>query len=206
LPPGGGLAVSASGRFDEAPAELGALSLAVGTAARRAILNLTGLAIGLKWPNDLIVDGGKLGGILVELAKLPGGACHVVVGIGINVRVPPAYLAAVSDLRQGARDLAGQAPQWPVDRPVLAARLIGQFIELFSAYAATGFAPYRDEWLAAHVLDGRGVEIRMADATDHATVRGIGDDGALIVEDGHGQRRRILSGDVTIRANENAGH
>lgn len=205
MPPGSGIALSAAYTFDRAPADIAALSLAVGVAARRAVFAATGLRIGLKWPNDLIVDGGKIGGILVELATLPSGACHVVAGIGINVRVPPAYLSTVSDFGHGARDLTTQAPQWAVDRPALAARLIELFIELFAGYAATGFEPYRAEWLAAHILDGKAVEIQAADRTDYATVRGIGSDGALIVENQNGERRRIVSGDVTIRANRHAG-
>jgi BirA family biotin operon repressor/biotin-[acetyl-CoA-carboxylase] ligase len=91
MPPGSGIALSAAYMFDQAPAGIAALSLAVGAAARRAVFAATGLPIGLKWPNDLIVDDGKLGGILVELATLPSGACHVVAGIGVNVKVPPVY-------------------------------------------------------------------------------------------------------------------
>jgi BirA family biotin operon repressor/biotin-[acetyl-CoA-carboxylase] ligase len=206
MPPGSGIALSASWVFDEAPADLAAFSLAVGAAARRAVFDVTGLEIGLKWPNDLIVDGGKLGGILVELAKLPKGACHVVAGIGINVKVSPDYLSTVSDFSHGARDLSTHAPQWAIDRTALAARLIEQCIGLFTRFAATGFEPYRAEWLAAHILDGQAVELRTGEETDYATVCGIGNDGALIVEDRNGERRRILSGDVTIRANDNAGN
>jgi BirA family biotin operon repressor/biotin-[acetyl-CoA-carboxylase] ligase len=205
MPPGSGIAMSAAWAFDEPPANLAALSLAVGAAARRAILAVTGLEIGLKWPNDLVVDNGKLGGILVELATLANGICHVVAGIGINVKVPPGYLATVSDFSDGARDLSTQAPRWATDRPALAAGLIEQFVELFSGYAGTGFGPYRAEWLAAHILDGKAVELRARKAVEYATVRGIGNDGALIVEDRSGNRRRILSGDVTIRENQHAG-
>jgi BirA family biotin operon repressor/biotin-[acetyl-CoA-carboxylase] ligase len=205
MPPGSGIALSASWTFDQAPADLAALSLAVGAAARRAVFDVTGLEIGLKWPNDLFVDDGKLGGILVELATLANGACHVVAGIGINVRVPPGYLSTVSDFGHGARDLSTQAPQWAIDRPALAAALIEQFVELFSGYAGTGFEPYRAEWLTAHILDGKAVELRAGEGVDYATVCGIGNDGALIVEDRSGKRRRILSGDVTIRAKQHAG-
>lgn len=206
MPPGSGIALSAAWTFDQPPSDIAALSLAVGAAARRAIFDVTGLEIGLKWPNDLMVDDGKLGGILVELAALPSGACHVVAGIGINVRVSPVYLATVSDFSHGARDLSSQAPRWAVDRPALAAGLIEHFIELFSGYAASGFEPYRAEWLAAHILDGKAVELHAADGIEHATVYGIGTDGALIVEDPGGERRRILSGDVTIRAGRHAGN
>lgn len=199
MPAGAGIALSVSWRFDPEPAHLAALSLGVGAAARRAIQDLTGLAAGLKWPNDLIVDGGKLGGILVELAKLAGGGCHVVAGIGLNVKLPPAVLAAVNDSPGGARDLAGTVPDWSIDRGAMTHGLIERIIELFADFGATGFEPYRAEWLAAHVLDGQPVELQSASGTAFGRVCGIGDDGALIVENESGERRRLISGEVTVR-------
>lgn len=206
MPPGTGIALSAAWTFDQPPKTPGALSLAVGVAARRAILDVTGLAIGLKWPNDLIVNHSKLGGILVEVASLPGGALQVVAGIGINVKVPQALLATVSDFSHGATDLSTAAPEWAIDRASLAARLIDQFIKLFDDFSESGFEPYRAEWLAAHVLDGQAVELRSVSGIDYATVRGIEADGSLIVEDSGGLRRSILSGDVTIRMPDDARH
>lgn len=205
MPPGAGIALSASWRFEQMPEYFSALSLAVGAVARRAITEIAGIDIGLKWPNDLIVDSGKLGGILVELAQLPNGACHVVAGIGINVKVPHAYLAAVSDFGHGARDLSRMAPEWPIDREALVVRLIEHFIELFSGFADTGFDPYRAEWLAAHVLDGEAVELKSGSGTAYGTVCGIDSDGALLIQDETGARRSVISGDVTIRALNDAG-
>jgi BirA family transcriptional regulator, biotin operon repressor / biotin---[acetyl-CoA-carboxylase] ligase len=199
MPAGAGIALSVSWRFDPEPAHLAALSLGVGAAARRAIKDVAGLAAGLKWPNDLIVDGGKLGGILVDLAKLAGGGCHVVAGIGLNVSLPAAVLAAVNDAPGGARDLAGTVPDWSIDRGAMAGGLIERLIELFADFGAMGFEPYRAEWMAAHVLDGQPVELRSASGTAYGRVRGIGDDGALIVEDESGGRRRVISGEVTVR-------
>ena len=199
MPAGAGVALSVAWRFAAMPAGFSALSLAVGAAARRAIADVAALEVGLKWPNDLIVDGGKLGGILVEFDRLPDGACHVVAGIGINVGLPPAVLATVSDAPGGARDLAGAAPGRPVDRTDVARALIERLAELFAAYAATGFAPYRAEWLAAHVLDGASIELESASGTAYGTVRGIGRDGALLVENESGETLRVVSGDVTVR-------
>jgi BirA family biotin operon repressor/biotin-[acetyl-CoA-carboxylase] ligase len=205
MPPGSGIALSVSWAFQRTPSDFAAFSLAVGTMARRAIIDVTGLDIGLKWPNDLIVDSGKLGGILVELARLEDGTCHVVAGIGINVKVPAAFLAQVSDFSHGARDIARQVPEWAIDRAALTAALIERFMELFTGFADTGFEPYRAEWIDAHVLAGQAIELRSGSGTQYATVRGIDTDGALIVEDENGARRSVISGDVTIRVQRDAG-
>jgi BirA family biotin operon repressor/biotin-[acetyl-CoA-carboxylase] ligase len=167
---------------------------------RRAVRAVAGIEIGLKWPNDLVVDGGKLGGILVELDRLEGGDVHVVAGIGINVRVRPDYLAAVSDWSEGARDLAGATGGARIDRSLLAAALIEAMSELFGSWSEQGFAAYRAEWLAAHVLENAAVELRSVGDAMHGTVRGVDVDGALVVEDAAGRRQRFVSGEITVRA------
>jgi BirA family biotin operon repressor/biotin-[acetyl-CoA-carboxylase] ligase len=199
MPPGAGIALSAAWRYEPKPAALSALSLAVGAAARRAIADVSGVEVGLKWPNDLILAGRKLGGILVDLGTTAGGACHVVAGIGINVAVPAEYLAQVSSSRHGATDLAAAIAPDTIARSALAAALIERLVELFAGYAASGFAPYRAEWLKAHVLDGARVELETPVGVETGTVRGIEDDGALIVENAQGAKRRFITGDVTLR-------
>lgn len=199
MPAGAGIALSVSWRFAAPPHQFTALSLAIGAAARRAIRDAVGIEVGLKWPNDLVLDDGKLGGILVEIDPLDSGACHVVAGIGINVCLPPELLSGLSDLPGGARDLAGALAHVAIDRAELVAALIDRLIEVFADYALTGFSPWRDEWLAAHVLADRRVELRRGSNIDFGVVRGIDDDGALIVEDEQGNRERFVSGEITVR-------
>jgi BirA family biotin operon repressor/biotin-[acetyl-CoA-carboxylase] ligase len=199
MPAGTGIALSVAWQFSRAPAGLTALGLAVGAVARRAIHDAVGIDAGLKWPNDLMLDGGKLGGILVEVGPQAAGACHVVAGIGLNVAVPAELLAVLGDARLPARNLAAALRGAAVDRSRLAAALIERLSELFAGFAASGFAPWRDEWLAAHVLANRQVELRTTRAVVVGAVRGIDADGALLIEDDRGLRHRILSGDVTVR-------
>lgn len=199
MPPGAGIAMSAAWQFRVPPADLSALSLAVGAAARRAIADAAQLDVGLKWPNDLFADGRKLGGILVELGQLPGGATHVVAGIGINVGLSASFLDLVGNHRHQARNIAnGQAA--PVDRSRLAGSLVGHLVELFVDYSERGFEPYREEWLEAHVLNDQRVEIESRSGVECGRVTGIGADGALIVEDDSGHERRVVSADVSVRA------
>jgi BirA family biotin operon repressor/biotin-[acetyl-CoA-carboxylase] ligase len=199
MPSGSGIALSAAWQFAEMPQELTALGLATGAAARRAIRDAVGVEVGLKWPNDLMLDGGKAGGILVEVGGGAAGGCHVVAGIGVNVSVPAGILATLGDARLGARDLAGALRGAPIDRSAFAVALIERLVELFAGFADEGFSAYRDEWLAAHVLAGRRVDLESETGPVSAVVRGIDADGALVVEDDAGLRRRIVSGDVSVR-------
>ncbi len=97
-PLGAGLCLSVGWQFADAPAELSALTLAVGVVVRRALARVAGVEIALKWPNDLVWDERKLGGILLELTAEGQGGCHVVAGIGINVALPPEVLAVAQRL------------------------------------------------------------------------------------------------------------
>jgi BirA family biotin operon repressor/biotin-[acetyl-CoA-carboxylase] ligase len=198
-PLGAGLCLSAAWQFADTPPGLSALTLAVGVAARRAVAAVTEVDIALKWPNDLVWDERKLGGILLELTAEAHGGCHVVAGIGLNVELPPKLLYTLSDWPRGAVDLAtatGVAPS----RTALAAALVGELAELFAGYAAQGFQPYRADWRAADFLRGRRVTLDDAAGSVSGTALGIEADGALLIETAGGTRRRVTAGDVSVRS------
>lgn len=199
-PLGAGLCLSAAWQFDGSPAGLPALALAVGVVVRRALGDVAGVAIGLKWPNDLVFDERKLGGILLELDAESHGRCRVVAGIGINVALPPSSFAALSDWPRGAIDLATAARRPPPSRAALAARLIAGLIDLFAGYASSGFAPFRAEWMRADCLAGRSVTLDDASGRVTGIAAGIETDGALVIETDDGSRRRVVSGDVSVRS------
>jgi BirA family biotin operon repressor/biotin-[acetyl-CoA-carboxylase] ligase len=199
-PLGAGLCVSMSWQFAAAPRDLAALTLAVGVVARRALADVAEIDVALKWPNDLVLDERKLGGILIELSAEAQGRCHVVAGIGINVALPPESLAALSDWPRGAIDLATATRGAPPRRTLLAARLIDHLAELFAAYEESGFAPYRAEWREADFLRGRRVKLDDSTAPASGVARGIDTDGALLIETAAGARRRVIAGDVSVRS------
>ena len=193
------LCVSVGYSFAATPPELGALSLAIGATVRTVIAELTKLEPQLKWPNDLVWRDAKLGGILVELAAEAQGACHVVAGVGINVRMPEALLGSISDWPAGAVDLYRLTGGRPPTRTELAARLVRALGRLFASYADTGFGPYRDSWRRADYLRGKQVSLHAAGSELQGTAAGIGDDGALLVELASGAQHRAISGDVSVR-------
>jgi BirA family biotin operon repressor/biotin-[acetyl-CoA-carboxylase] ligase len=199
-PLGSGLCLSAGWQFAGSPRDLSALTLAVGVVARRALADAARLDVALKWPNDLVHDERKLGGILLELAAEAQGRCYVVAGIGINVALPPKSLGVLSDWPRGAIDLATALHGAPPPRLAVAARLLDGLADLFASFAETGFAPYRSEWRDADYLLGRRVKLDDPAAPANGTARGIDGDGALLIETANGARRRVISGDVSVRS------
>jgi BirA family biotin operon repressor/biotin-[acetyl-CoA-carboxylase] ligase len=196
-PPGGALCLSVGWHFASPPPDLSALGLAVAVAARRAIDAAAGVAIGVKWPNDLVVDDRKLGGILVEL-RTDGEGTQVVVGIGVNVCMPAERLAAVSDWPHGAIDLARATGGRPVARNALAAALVNALHEMFGVFAASGFVRFAGEWARAHVLANAPAVLHADGGHTAGIVRGVDTDGALLFESNDGVRR-VLVGEVSLR-------
>jgi BirA family transcriptional regulator, biotin operon repressor / biotin---[acetyl-CoA-carboxylase] ligase len=200
VPLGGGICLSAGWQFAGLPADLAALTLAVGVVVRRVLQRVAGLEIALKWPNDLVFDERKLGGILLELAAEGHGGAHVVAGIGLNVALPSKLLPSLSDWPRGAIDLKTALGREPPPRAALAGALVGELAELFAGYPQQGFAAYRTEWCAADYLRGRSVRLDDAARPFSGTAVGIDADGALLVETASGQRRRVVAGDVSVRS------
>lgn len=212
-PYGAGICLSAAWQFAETPPELQALTLAVGVVARRAIAAACGVEVALKWPNDLVWDGRKLGGILLEIRLEQHGGCHVVAGVGVNVDLPDELKPNLSDWPGGAADLAeaetrgsganshggGAASRATPSRHALVVTLVEGLGTLFGSYASTGFGAYRLDFDSADWLKGRRVALDDAHGQVCGTALGIEADGALVIETAPGARRRVLSGDVSVR-------
>lgn len=175
------------------------LSLVVGVAVAEAIESVCGVEVQLKWPNDLIVSGRKLGGILVELV-LGGGAAHGILGIGVNVRVPAHVGAGIDQAWIDLTEAAGR----PVDRNALAAAVIGRLHEHVLAFRARGFdEALRIAWQARDPYRDRRIVARSEQGELRGIARGIDASGALVIETGAG-RTVVGAGDVSIRLEERA--
>jgi BirA family biotin operon repressor/biotin-[acetyl-CoA-carboxylase] ligase len=185
-PAGSGLLLSLVGPHLEPPARA-LVPLRVGLATCRAVEAVApGVRAGLKWPNDVQIEGRKVAGVLCE--STPGG---VVIGIGVNVR-PGWLLGSAGEGRVALEDVVGR----PVDRAELAGRLLTELRELLAARSLELDGDVAREIEARDVLRGR----RVLAATGEAGVaRGIGRDGALRVEVRPGEMRRVVAGGVRIR-------
>jgi len=181
-------------RFEQGAGALSGLSLAVGVALVRALDRLGHPGVQLKWPNDLILRGCKLGGILVEVSGHHTGPSAVVVGIGLNVRWSAARSAA---LDQPATGLS-EANAIVAPRTILLAGLIVELHASLDLFARAGFGPFRAEWLRHHAWQGRRVTLCVAQRTvaDGEAV-GIGEDGALLVRSARGVER-FHSGELRL--------
>jgi BirA family biotin operon repressor/biotin-[acetyl-CoA-carboxylase] ligase len=165
------------------------LSLVVGVAAAEALHALGAQAVRLKWPNDLLARGRKLGGVLVEL-----GGAGAVIGIGINLRMPA---DAAADLDQPWTDLAALGVDVP--REQVAARLVEALLPRLAAFRDDGLdAGLRARWETLHAH--AGCEVRVLDAAQawHGRALGLAEDGALRVATADGERR-VHGGDVSLR-------
>jgi BirA family biotin operon repressor/biotin-[acetyl-CoA-carboxylase] ligase len=193
---GAALTFSLLWRFECGVAALTGLSLAVGVALARALRGLGSREIMLKWPNDLVLPGGKLGGILIEVEGDALGPSAAVIGIGLNVRLSPTLRSRVD---QPAVDLV-EAGATTADRNAVLGALLRELCLDLSAFEEQGFAPFRAEWQNYHAHQDRPVTLLRPDGVrEVGFARGVNEDGALLLEQGE-TTRVCLAGDVSLRA------
>lgn len=182
-------------RFAQGARELAGLSLAVGVALARVLRKAGAREAQLKWPNDVVLPGGKLAGILIEMQGDVLGPSAAVIGIGINVRADPRVFAAVD---QPVADLE-TATGAVVDRNRLLASLLAELAAVLQGFAAGGFAPLREEWQTLHAYQDQPVCLSLPDGREVAGLaRGVAEDGVLLLEAAAGITRHH-SGEVSLR-------
>ena len=177
-PPGSGLCFSVGWRFDTPPATFSALSLVVGVAMVEALRGLAIDGLALKWPNDVVRNGKKLAGILIEMRSEAGGPSVVVIGIGLNIRMSA---AAKSMIDRPADDLDSAAGQ-RLSRNVVAGRLVNELLRTLLDFADSGFDPYRERWLGLDALADRTVTIEIGTRSVTGVARGVDEHGAFLIE------------------------
>lgn len=189
------LYLSLSRRYTGGLARLGGLSLAAGVATVEALHAFGAVDVRLKWPNDLVVGARKLGGLLVEGSGEPAGAARAVLGLGLNVRMPPKQAAGID---QPWIDLCALLPAAPA-RNVLAARLLDHLLPALALFDRDGLAPFLPRYQRHDVLQGKAVVLAHADSQYQGVALGIAEDGALRIAI-DGRERHFHSGEVSVRA------
>jgi BirA family transcriptional regulator, biotin operon repressor / biotin---[acetyl-CoA-carboxylase] ligase len=199
-PPGAGVCLSVGGRLPAAPSDYAALPTAVGVASAAALEALGVSGIGLKWPNDLLLDGGKLGGILIELRGESQGPATLSVGLGLNMWLGPAARAEIA--RGGGlppADLAGRAGDAAPERNAVAAALIAAIAGGLDRAPEGLSDAVLSGWRQRDSLWGRAVRVEDAGAGRIGIARGLDASGALLLETADGSRQRVTAGEVTLR-------
>jgi len=190
--PGATLTFSLAWRCKGPLQRIAGLPLAVGVALAETIATL-GVPVRLKWPNDLLRDGKKLAGILVETQQSRDGELWAVIGAGINLVMPDELEAQIGRAVAAAPWLA------QMDRNDLMAALLSRLAGVLAEFDDTGFAAFSERWNALHAWQGQVVSIVDNGRTLHSgRAAGVDDIGRLLL-DTAGGRVEILSGDVSLR-------
>jgi len=171
------------------------LSLAVGLAVRAAIAQTAGIEAQLKWPNDLLVKDKKVAGVLVELEGQADGPCDVVVGVGINVKMP---LRQGETIDQPWTDLSLESSQ-EVDRNNLCAALIHQLVVTLDTYEKYGLQQLVSEWNRFDAFNGQPVKLSLGKEQITGISQGIDKQGGIILR--HDNETKVYyGGEVSLRA------
>jgi len=194
-PFGANLYLSFYWSFDLPMARLNGLSLAAGVATARALERFGLRDAALKWPNDIHHRDRKLGGILVEVLGQSTGPVSAIVGVGLNVDMPP---AAGRDIDQEWTDLARSIPQAGRERNRLAALVVDELMIASTSFAQAGWSAFQRAWAAYDTYRGRAVVLHTSGGTEQGTYMGVDDDGGLILRQGAGQRI-FHAGEVSLR-------
>lgn len=171
------------------------LTIAAATATARAVTAETGVALQVKWPNDLLIRGRKVAGILTELSAELDHIKYMVLGIGVDVNQTAADFAP--SLRRGATSLRQEIGR-PIDRPALATRLLKELDRDYARIQSDRFEAVAEEWEGLCTTLGQHLAIRVGERVVRGRAESLDADGALLVRTQHGRLERVVGGDVTV--------
>jgi BirA family biotin operon repressor/biotin-[acetyl-CoA-carboxylase] ligase len=188
----GSLTFSLAWRVEGGLARLTGLPLAIGVALAETLEGL-GVQVGLKWPNDVLRDGDKLAGILIETQAAQDGGVWTVIGIGLNLLMPDELEAQIG------RSVASLPWLARMDRNALLAALLDGLAGALREFERAGFAAFAARWNLRHAWQGETVTVLDGGAVLHeGSAAGVDDAGRLLLDTADG-RIAVLAGDVSLR-------
>lgn len=180
--------------FYHGAAALEGLSLAVGVAVARSLRSLGVDLVALKWPNDVLVGGAKIAGILLEMTGDPAGRCQVVVGVGVNHIMQGAAAASI-DQRWTRLEEHRQG----ISRNLLAATVISDVLLALETFQLSGFGSFREEWTKLDAYRGKPVVVRTGVNEILGVADGVDETGGLRLVDPEGAIQVMKGGEVSLR-------
>lgn len=168
------------------------LALAIG-AALAAWFQTQSIPMLIKWPNDLLLDDGKVGGILVDISGAVDGPMTLMIGIGINEQLP--------DVRQLPVDalLPSALPPHPISREATLSALVDCVSEVVRHYPERGFTAYRATWMRYQAWVGQRVRLTQGEHQYDGRLIGMDETGALLIEQDQQNMLTIHAGDLSLR-------
>jgi BirA family biotin operon repressor/biotin-[acetyl-CoA-carboxylase] ligase len=149
---------------------------------------------GVKWPNDILVDDKKLAGILLEIQGESAGPTRVIVGLGLNVRLPDILAHTIDQPCTSLENLT----QRPVQRNKLAACLIDELLKVYQVFSQSGFSAFVDEWHRLDIFRNKKVNLKLPAGVLTGMSRGVDIAGAIRLEQ-NGEVTSFQSGEVSLR-------
>ncbi len=191
---GKGIFMSIILRPDVEPELASRLTLVAAIAARRAIKKVCSIDLGIKWPNDLVIEGKKMCGILTEMSTEQGKIKYVVLGIGVNV-LNESFDKELSDVATSVYMITGR--KYDIDS--IAQEIVDEFFVCYEEFIKTGTLTYiKQEYEKNLVNIHKDVKIINGNSVLEGICRGIGDEGELLIETENGVKK-VISGEVSVR-------
>lgn len=193
-PAGQGIWFSVLLRPRLAPAVAPQLTLATAVGVANALTAL-GFHPGIKWPNDIFLDGRKVCGILTEMDADMDKINHVIVGIGINVKND----AFPGELQHTATSLYLEAKKQQRECPArnqVAAELLNALEDAYETLYRRGFLPIREQWLCSNITIGQRVQVKTVTEETLGVAKSMNEEGYLIIETTDGEEKTVVYGDV----------
>ncbi|MAY41801.1 MULTISPECIES: bifunctional biotin--[acetyl-CoA-carboxylase] ligase/biotin operon repressor BirA [unclassified Neptuniibacter] len=180
-------------RFEQGIAAVEGLSLLVGIAIVRAMEKMNIEGVQLKWPNDLLYQGKKLAGILLEVHGEASGQCQVVIGVGINAEMPQEVGAAIDQPWTDLKTIMGG-----VSRNKLMAEVLNELAVGLTEFQQSGFSVLVDEWQARNAMQEQQITLQIGNDLVEGVCKGVNASGALLLESGEGVKA-YHGGEISIQ-------
>jgi BirA family biotin operon repressor/biotin-[acetyl-CoA-carboxylase] ligase len=195
-PPGRGIYMSCVLRPKMAPNEIAKVTLVAAVAMAKAIRAFTGLPALIKWPNDILVNGRKVCGILTEMKAEQDSIDFIILGIGVNVNTPASALPkGASSLKE---EISRRSKGEGISRVEFMKTVLESLDEEYSRLSARGFKPIIDQWRSMSALPGSKIKVVLPNRTIEGEAHDIDPDGSLVVRLDSGTLEKVSSGDVMM--------